>query len=47
MQGGELMLLALGVVLGLAVENTIQIAVLKYRFNTHLKMCGKTDLLED
>jgi hypothetical protein len=43
----EIVILMLGVILGLALENTIQIAVLRYRFNLHLKLCGKSQLLEE
>ena len=47
MESGDIILLALGLLLGLALENAIQVAVLKYRFNLHLKLCGKSELLEE
>jgi len=40
-------LLILGGISGMCISNTIQIAVLKYRFNHHLRACGKDELIDE
>jgi len=47
MDGEAIILLILGGIVGTCVSNTIQIAVLKYRFNHHLRACGKDDLIDE